>query len=72
LKDAFPKPEKRHRRTVAADEAKLKLCDKQFYVWAAIDVKNKEVLACRVSWTRSSMQAEAFLRKVLEACPIGL
>ena len=37
-------------------------------MWAAVDVKTKEALACRVSWTRSSMQAEAFLRKVLETC----
>jgi len=68
LKDAFPKPEQRHRRSVAVDETKLKICGEQFYVWAAIDVKSKEVLACRVSWTRSIMQAEAFLRKVLETC----
>jgi len=53
---------------VAVDETKLKLGGEQLYVWAAIDVKTREVLACRVSWTRSIMQAEAFLRKTLEAC----
>ena len=53
---------------MAVDETKLKLCGEHLYVWAAIDVKTKEVLACRVSWTRNIMQAEAFLRKVLETC----
>lgn len=68
MKDAFPKPKQTRRRTVAVDETKLELCGEQFFVWAAVDVKSKEVLACRVSWTRSIMQAEAFLRKVLETC----
>jgi transposase-like protein len=68
LKDAFPKPEIRRRRVVALDETKLKLSGKQLFVWAAVDVKSKEVLACRVSWQRNIMQTEAFLRKVLETC----
>jgi transposase-like protein len=68
LKTAFPKPEKRRRRVVAVDETKLKLSGKQLFVWAAVDAKTKEALACRVSWQRNIMQAEAFLRKVLETC----
>jgi len=68
LKEALPKPERVRRRVVAVDETKLKLNGEQLYVWAAVDVKTKEVLACRVSWTRNIMQAETFLRKVLEAC----
>jgi len=68
LKEAFPEPKRRRRRVVAVDETKLKLKGEQLYVWAAIDVKTREVLACRVSWTRSIMQAEVFLRKALEAC----
>ncbi|MGQ9551965.1 MAG: IS6 family transposase, partial [Candidatus Bathycorpusculaceae bacterium] len=68
LKEAFPKPERKRRRSVAVDETKLKLNGKQLFVWAAVDVKSREVLACRVSWQRNIMQAEAFLRRVLEAC----
>ncbi|MEM2922262.1 MAG: DDE-type integrase/transposase/recombinase, partial [Candidatus Bathyarchaeia archaeon] len=63
LKEALPKPKRRRRRVIAVDETKLKLKGQQLYVWAAVDVKAKEVLACRVSWTRSILDAEAFLRK---------
>jgi len=40
------------------DETKLKLKVEQLFVWAAIDVKTREVLACRVSWSRSILDAE--------------
>lgn len=59
LRKAFPRPERKCRSLVAVDETKLKLCGEHLYVWAAIDIKTKEVLACRVSWTRNIMQAEA-------------
>jgi len=68
LREAFLRPERKRRSLVAVDETKLKLCGEHLYVWAAIDVKTKEILACRVSWTRNIMQAEAFLRKVSERC----
>jgi len=68
LREALPKPKRMRRRVVAVDETKLKLNGEQLYVWAAVDVKTREVLACRVSWTRNIMGAEAFLRKVLDAC----
>ncbi|MBT0160637.1 IS6 family transposase [Candidatus Bathyarchaeota archaeon A05DMB-2] len=68
LKEAFPKPERKRRKRVAVDETKLKLSGKQLFAWAAVDVKSKEVLACRFSWQRKLMQAEAFLRRVLETC----
>jgi len=68
LRKAFPKPKRKCRSLVAVDETKLKLRGEHLFVWAAIDTKTKEVLACRVSWTRNIMQAEAFLRKVLETC----
>jgi len=60
LREALPKPTRRCRRTVAVDETKLNLKGEQLFIWAAVDVKTKEVLACRVSWTKSSMQAETF------------
>jgi len=60
LRKAFPRPI-RKRRSLVVDETKLKLREEHLSVWAAVDVKTKEVLACRVSWTRNMMQAEAFL-----------
>jgi len=68
LKKAFPKPARRRRSLVAVDETKLKLNGEQVYVWAGVDVKTKEVLACRVSWSRSILDAEWFLKKLLETC----
>jgi len=49
LRVAFPRPALRRRRVIAVDETKLKLRGEQLYVWAAVDVKAREVLACRVS-----------------------
>ena len=40
---------------------------KQLFIWGARDVDSKEVLAFRVSFTRS-LDAELFLREVLKAC----
>lgn len=37
-------------------------------VWAARDVDSKEVLGFRCSFTRSSLDAELFLKKVLQYC----
>ncbi|MGF3522784.1 MAG: DDE-type integrase/transposase/recombinase [Candidatus Bathyarchaeia archaeon] len=68
MKGALPKLERKYRKCVAVDETKLKLNGRQLFVWAAVDVKTKEVLACRISWQRNIMQAEAFLRRVLEVC----
>jgi len=53
---------------VAVDETKLKLNGEQLYAWVAVDVKRREVLAYRVSWTRNIMHAEAFRRRVLGSC----
>ena len=68
LKKAFPKPERMRRRVVAVDETKLKLEGQQLYVWAAVDVKTREVLACHVSWVRNILHAEWFFRRALKAC----
>ena len=64
----LPKPERRHRRLIAVDETKAKLKGKQFFIWAARDVDTKEVLAFRVGFTRSSLDAELFLKEVLKYC----
>jgi len=65
---ALPKPGKRYRRCVAVDETKTKLGKEQLYLWAARDVDSKEVLAHRASFTRSSLDAELFLKDVLQYC----
>jgi transposase-like protein len=38
------------------------------YIWAAIDVDSKELLALHASYTRSSIDALIFLKKVLKRC----
>jgi len=50
---------------VAVDETKVKADGEWCYVWAAIDVETRELLAIWVSWQRNIMHAEAFLRKAL-------
>jgi len=68
----LPKPERRCRRCVAVDETKVKVERKgeplYLFLWAARDVDTKEVLAFRASFTRSSLDAEMFLKQVLECC----
>ena len=56
--------EKKHRRAIAVDETKVKLENRWVYIWNAIDVDNREVIAIHVSTTRTSLNALYFLRKV--------
>ncbi len=53
--------EKKRRRYIAVDETKLH--GDQVYVWVARDAG--EVLAVRVSYTRSVLDAELFLEQIL-------
>jgi transposase-like protein len=46
---------------VAVDETKIKADGEWCYVWAAIDVDTRELLAVWVSWQRNILNAEAFL-----------
>ena len=68
LQVALPKPTPKRRSILAIDETKLKLAGDQLYLWAAIDVYDKEVLAVRISWQRNSIDAELFLQDVLRTC----
>jgi len=43
----------------------------QAYVWAARDLASREVLAVDVSWSRSILAAELFLRRVSGRCANG-
>ena len=65
---AVLKPEKKKRRFVAIDETKLKLENKQIFVWTAVDVDTKECLAIWASEGRGSFEAYVFLREVLKYC----
>jgi len=38
------------------------------YVWSAVDVDSKELLALEASYGRSSLNALAFLKKALRMC----
>jgi len=58
----------RERRVVAIDETKLKINGRQVYVWAAIDVETKELLAVYASYYRSNINTLVFLKKVLDTC----
>jgi len=53
---------------VAVDETVVKFNRYRCYLWAAIDVDTREVLAVYVSRGRSMLNALAFLKKVLRAC----
>ena len=59
---------KEERRAIAIDETKVKLENKQIYVWNAIDIDRGVILAVHVSTTRTSFDALYFLKKILELC----
>lgn len=68
LKVLFKQPKKKKRKEIAVDETKLKLHGRQIYVWAAIDIKTKEILAIDVTKGRSSLDTLLFIKKVLLTC----
>jgi hypothetical protein len=60
--------EPRYRRCVAVDETKLSVKGVHVYVWSAVDVDSKELLALEASYGRSSLNALLFLKKALRMC----
>jgi transposase-like protein len=60
--------EPRYRRCIAVDETKLRVKKSYVYVWSAVDVDSRELLALEASYGRSSLNALAFLRKALRMC----
>jgi transposase-like protein len=60
--------EPRYRRCIAIDETKLCVKKSYVYVWSAVDVDFKELLALEASYGRSSLNALAFLKKALRMC----
>ena len=50
---------------IAIDETKIKLRKKWHYLWAAIDIHTREILAVHLTSSRSALDALLFLKKVL-------
>jgi transposase-like protein len=50
------------------DETKEKLNGKWMFVWSAIDIDTKEMLAVYASFQRSSLNTIWFMRRVLTTC----
>jgi transposase-like protein len=53
----------RYRRCIAVDETKLSVKGVHVYVWSAVDVDSRELLALEASYGRSCLNALAFLKK---------
>ncbi|MEW5759348.1 MAG: DDE-type integrase/transposase/recombinase [Candidatus Thermoplasmatota archaeon] len=68
LSALFPRVQRKKRRAIAIDETKLKVRDKWFYVWAAIDIDSWKVLGVYISETRSCLDSIRFLRMILKYC----
>jgi putative transposase len=60
--------EPRYGRCIAVDETKLRVKKSYVYIWSAVDVDSKELLALEASYGRSSLNALAFLKKALRMC----
>jgi len=56
------------RRAVAIDETKVKREGKQIFLWTAVDVDSKKILAFYISETRCALDTYWFLKKVMESC----
>jgi transposase-like protein len=57
-----------YRRCIAFDETKLRVKKSYVYIWSAVDVDSKELLALEASYGRSSLNAPSFLKKALRMC----
>jgi transposase-like protein len=60
--------EPRYGRCIAFDETKLSVKGVHVYVWSAVDVDSRELLALEASYGRSSLNAPSFLKKALRMC----
>ena len=68
LKKVIRLPEKKERKLIAIDETRLKLENRQIFVWSARDVQTGEILFVWASDGRSSFHAYVFLKEVLKRC----
>jgi putative transposase len=60
--------EPRYRRCIAVDETKLRVKKSYVYIWSAVDVDSRELLALEASYGRSCLNTLAFLKKALKMC----
>jgi len=60
--------EPRFRRCIAVGETKLFVKGVYVYVWSAVDVDSRELLALEASYGRSSLNTLSFLKKALKMC----
>jgi len=68
IKKVIKQPEKKKRRLIAIDETKLKLGNRQIFIWSAVDVDTKECLLIWASEGRGAFEAYSFLKDVLKYC----
>jgi putative transposase len=68
LKGVVSHAARKERRIIAMDETKLKIHGRQVFVWAAIDIDTRELLAVYASYYRSHINTLIFLRKILDSC----
>jgi len=61
-------PPRRYRPTVAIDETKIKVEGTWYYLWAAVDITNGELLGIALTPTRDGRDACRFIRRVLKTC----
>jgi len=66
--DAFPRLRRKHRRTVAIDETKIRIEKKWMYLWAAMDTDTREILAVYLSPARSHFDTLRFLKRMMRYC----
>jgi len=59
---------KKYREQIAVDETCIMDRGEKLYLWAAIDLNTKEIVAYHSSIYRNSIEAGFFLRKVLDKC----
>jgi transposase-like protein len=60
--------EPRYGRCIAVDETKLRVKKSYVYIWSAVDVDSRELLALEASYGRSCLNALSFLKKALKMC----
>jgi transposase-like protein len=58
----------RYRPTVAIDETKIKVEGRWYFLWAAVDTENRELLGVEITPTRDGRDASRFIRRVLKTC----
>ncbi|KAA0006488.1 MAG: IS6 family transposase, partial [Thermoplasmata archaeon] len=59
---------KKYRRCIAVDETKIKIGNRDWYVWAAIDVDSWEIVGVMVTEWRTSIDVIKFAREILKYC----